>query len=160
MIFRNVLICLSFFAMLTVSTAAFAQSKPWSFGWWPQHKIWEDYKRHSPYVEHPRHTQNSQWAGSDWYAEDWLVQKDGLSLIQGFYDADILRDQKVKNDLPVLVVGPAFYRLSGYDRRRVAFMVDQIYGVTKARPNGMYTLIDWHTKVPIGLYTKDGLQLH
>lgn len=114
-----------------------------------------------PYLEDSRHLQVPQWAHEDWYVEDWTVQQDGMTLIQGFYAADILRDQTVGHaDLPVLVVGPNFYRLSGFDKRRVVHTVDVTYGLTDRKENAAFMLTDWYTKKPIGMFDKTGLRLH
>lgn len=160
MIFRNTLILFSFLVLLATSSSAMAKSKPWVFSWGMGHEEWTSYQKFNPYLENGKHPHNTQWQGRDWYAEDWLSQsQNGLSLIDGFYQANILKDQKIDDDIPVLIVGPAFYHLSGYDKRRVAHVVDVVYGVTRDKPNGTFILKDWHTKLPIGIYTEYGLQL-
>lgn len=114
-----------------------------------------------PYLENPAHVQVPQWAHENWYAEDWTSQKSGLELVKGFYDADILRNQtKAISGVPILVVGPNFYRLSGYDKRRVSHIVDVTYGITSAKPDGAFLLRDWHTRKPIGVFDQNGLRLH
>ncbi len=114
-----------------------------------------------PYLETPRHLQIPQWEDKNWYAEDWLSQKSGMDLVKGFYKADILRDQIAgKAEAPVLIVGPNFYRLSGYDKRRVATIIDKVYGITAQKVNGSFYLQDWRTKDKIGVYDQDGLRLH
>lgn len=113
-----------------------------------------------PYIEDSRDVQIPQWAHKDWYAEDWLSQHDGLRLVKGFYEGDILRDQYVDNkELPVLVVGPNFYHLSGYDKRRVVFTVDRVYGITESNLRGAFLLQDWKTKEFIGTYNRNGLRM-
>ncbi len=164
MICRNALILLSFF-VITLSASAGAQAKPkndflFFQAWPPGHEEWTSYTKFQPYLENTKHPHNTQWAGYGWYAEDWITQsRSGLSLVNGFYQADILKDQETEEGVPVLVVGPSFYRLSGLDKRRVVTTVDTVYGVTKSHPNGTILLKDWHTKLGIGIYTEHGLQL-
>lgn len=118
-----------------------------------------------PYLEDARHLQIPQWENlgshEDWYVEDWTSQEDGMTLIKGFYAADILRDQTIGHaELPVLVVGPNFYRLSGFDKRRVVTTVDATYGMTEKSENAAFMLTDWNTKMPIGTFDQHGLRLH
>jgi hypothetical protein len=115
-----------------------------------------------PYLEDVRHLQLPQWRFEDWYAQDWLNEKDGMRLVEGFYRAQILADQKTgKNKMPVLVVGPNFYRLSGLDKRKVVTTVDTVYGITAQDPQtGSFLLQDWHTKRYIGAFDQEGLRLH
>lgn len=160
MTFRNALILFSFLAFFASASSVMAKPKPWPFSWGPGHDEWTAYKKYNPHLENGKHSHNTQWQGRDWYVEDWLSQsRSGLTLINGFYRANILKDQDVDDDIPVLVVGPEFYRLSGYDKRRVAHTVDVVYGITRGKPNGTFILKDWHTKLPIGIYTEYGLQL-
>jgi len=161
MIYRNFLFSLTFLGILLASTAVKAEPKPWVFGWCPSHWEWTSYTKFSPYLEDSRQTQVPQWENTNWYVEDWKAQREhALDLVQGFYQANVLKDQKVEDGIPVLVVGPSFYRLSGYDKRRVAFLVDNVYGVTENAENNIFILRDWRTHKAIGVYTQTGLQLH
>ncbi|HPD83644.1 MAG: hypothetical protein R3D88_05535 [Alphaproteobacteria bacterium] len=113
-----------------------------------------------PYLENTRELQIPQWEDTNWYVEDWTVQESGMDLIKGFYKADIIRDQKVgREKLPILVVGPNFYRLSGLDKRRVMTTVDHVYGITEIKPNGSFFLEDWYTHKKIGVFDENGLRL-
>jgi hypothetical protein len=141
---------------VTVCTTAQAEPKPTYWNWWPSHWDNLDYE---PYLENAKHPHNSQWNRDKWLPRHWEEQRaDGLSVIDGFYKADILRNQVEKNDLPILVVGPNFYHLGGQDKRRVTSMIDYVYKITE-KENGMYTLEDWYTRQPIGVYTRYGLQM-
>lgn len=155
----KLLICLAILAgAMGASPAQAAQFWPW--GWWPGHWTWTSYKKFNPYLEKGTDTQNQQWASEDWYVQDWLSQnKDNFALIDGFFRADILREQTESGDIPVLIVGPQFYRLGGYDKRRVVTTLDAVYGITANDDHPMIILKDWHTKKEIGLFTKEGLQL-
>lgn len=146
------------FAMMAGISVAKAEPKPLGLFWWPSH--WETLT-FKPYLEKPTQPQNTQWDEKTWVPADWTAQRAGGAdeLIQGFYTAGILNRQYVDNSVPVLEVGPNFYALSGYDKRRIARVVDDRYQITSARQNGMFTLSDWRTKKPIGLYSANGLQL-
>lgn len=138
--------------------AAHADAKPWIWSWWPSH--WDNLT-FEPYLEGAKHPHNTQWDDKKWEPADWAAQKPkgSLQVIQGFYTANILKGQDVEDDVPVLIVGPNFYHLSGYDKRRVVAMVDDYYKITSRKLNGMFTITDWRSDKPIGVYTANGLQL-
>lgn len=143
--------------LLLCATNAQAEPKPWIFGWSPSH--WENLD-FEPYIEPAKEPHNSQWNNSTWRPEDWIAQRDSeLDLIRDFYSADIIRGQYLDNDVPVLIVGPGFYKLGGQDKRRVADTVDHVYDITDSDIFGMFLLNDWNTKKTIGAYTQYGLQL-
>jgi len=156
-LFLTVLTCYTF----AVPNAATADdSKPWN-GWSMFKKKNKHHEPYRPYLESTRELQIPQWEGKDWYVEDWTSQEGSINLIKGFYDADILRSQEIGvNKMPVLTVGPNFYRLSGLDKRRVTQTVDTIYGITSATEDGSFMLKDWHTKHYIGAFDKNGLRLN
>jgi hypothetical protein len=121
----------------------------------------ENTDKFHPYLENSRHLQVPQWEDKNWYVEDWTSQKLADDILKGFYKADILEDQIIgKDDLPVLVVGKNFYRLSGFDKRRVITLVDSVYGVTGTSQKGSFFLQDWKTHDLIGVFDQDGLRLH
>ncbi len=158
---RLILLAFSLIFVLFEPAAAQAEPKPWVFGWWPWHDDWTEYKKFNPYIEHPKLPQHEQWRTRPWEPSDWIKQRDNdaMNLIRGFYRTQIIYDQDVYRDVPVLVVGPNFYRLSGFDQQRVAETVDTAYAITKKRKNGMFILRDWHTRMPIGTFTRAGLHL-
>lgn len=162
----NTLFLIAFIIVLFPVQGAMAETKgfklfPPDFNWSKNHRNYREYKEYNPYLENARHLQIPQWSNEDWYAEDWTSQKDGMTLIKGWYSADILRDQKIGHaKLPVLVVGPNFYHLSGLDKRRVVTVIDTTYGMTERSENGSFILTDWFTKMPIGTFDKTGLRLH
>jgi hypothetical protein len=132
----------------------------WPFGWWPGHWKWVTYKNFNPYLEKGKQTQNQQWGAEDWYVQDWVSQYENeFKLIDGFFKSDVLREQTDEDDVPVLIVGPNFYRLGGFDKRRVLTTLDAVYGITERGTHPVILLRDWHTNKEIGLFTKDGLQM-
>lgn len=156
------LVIVGFSSMISIANAETKQNF-WT-GWGKKQDQYKIYKKHQPYLENARHLQVPQWAHEDWYAEDWTSQKDGEGLVKGFYKADIIRDQVTTKwngeGLPVLVVGPNFYHLSGYDKRRVMHVVDVVYGITAKKNNGSFMLKDWNTHRQIGMFDQYGLRLH
>ena len=156
---RSAVFTASFIALMTgFAAAGHAAPKPCYWAWWPSH--WQNLT-FKPYLDNPTQDQNSQWDNRKWTPADWAAQRPGgeKQLIAGFFTAQIFSRQYVDNHLPVLEVGPAFYDLSGYDKRRVLRILDDAYHITSNHPNAMFTLTDWRTHKPIGLYTAYGLQL-
>lgn len=144
-------------SVLSVSSAAYAEPKPWVWSWWESHWDNQDFE---PYLEAGKHPHNTQWDNNKWEPVHWAQQRNTRSdVIKGFYTADILRDQYMDDDIPVLEVGPAFYMLGGHDKRRVTAMVDYTYNITNTVENGMYMIRDWKSGKMIGSYTKYGLQI-
>lgn len=129
--------------------------------WSAQHNNYMPHAERDPYLEFEKHLQISQWAHEDWVAEDWISQhSDPKDLISNLYEADILRNQTFSGERNILVVGPNFYHLSGFDKRRVTHVIDVIYGITKNAPEASFFLTDWKTKQYIGVHDRDGLRLH
>lgn len=156
---HNLLILIILFCLMP--GLAQAQAKiGWPLGWFPSHTEWTDYKKFNPYLENGQHPHPEQWQKDDWRPQDWIQQrKTGLDLIQGFYRADIIRDQDIVDNVPVVTVGPNFYHLGGQDKRRVIASINDVYGVTAQREDGTILLKDWHTRMEIGLFTKHGLTI-
>jgi len=133
-------------------------AKPTVWFWWPSHWKHQDFV---PYQENAKGPHNNQWDSQKWTPEDWVAQRGSqMDVIAGFYTADIIRNQYVdRNGLPILVIGPGFYRLGGNDKRRVTETIDHIYHITSSAPHGSYQLYDWESKKPVGVYTSNGLQI-
>lgn len=154
----RVLAVFSFIIMgcLSPSTAQ-AEPKWWIFGWNSDHWYKQDFQ---PYLENGHHPHNSQWDNKDWEPEDWIAQRStSHELVDGFYRANIIDEQLICDDIPVLKVGPGFYRLGGHDKRRVTETLDHIYQITSRSQNGVFMLRDWKSNKTIGSYTKYGLQI-
>ena len=154
------LLILLLVVVMSGAAPALAESKVGIFGWWPGHWQWAQYKNFNSYFEEGKKTQNTQWDEEDWYVQDWISQnEDGFKLIDGWFKTDILHELDTDDDVPNLVVGPMFYRLGGFDKRRVVTTLDAVYGVTEKGAHPIILLEDWKTRRQIGIYTKDGLQL-
>ena len=137
---------------------ASAGPKPWVFGWWPSH--WEKLDFEKPYMYDGKSRHNTQWDYRGWQPDDWVSQRDsGLQLIEGWYTAGILVDQYHSHKVPVLEVGQGFYDLGGFDKRRVAEVVDSVYQITSTGQNSIFRIRDAGTGKYIGLYSRHGLML-
>lgn len=160
----------AFFAVILATCgtgAAMAQGpKPWVLGWSDEH--WDLLNLEKPYMEPGKAPHNSQWDNADWVPQDWLGKyAHELDLIRGFYQAGIISDQYVKRSwwglgdeiIPVLEVGPAFFRLGGQDKRRVTDTFDTVYGITGSKMFGMFVLVDSANGKQVGTYTQYGLAI-
>lgn len=146
-------------ALMIFSTTAEAGSKPWpNYWWWPTH--WEDQPITKAYLRGGTIPQNTQWSQDGWHPLDWINDRGSAeAVIEGFYHADIIRDQDEDDDIPVLEIGPNFMELSPRDKRRVAHFIDFVYGITDQTDAGVFRIVHYHSCDPVGLYTKHGLQL-
>ncbi len=116
----------------------------------------------SPHLHDARTPHNTQWQDNNWTPQEWTDARGGnpMNVIQGFYDADIIRDQNFnKDEVPVLIVGQGFINLSDGEKRRVAMYVDDTYGITRSNPQAAYLLEFYKKSKAVGIFTKDGLQL-
>lgn len=157
---RKLLFSIIILGVSSVSAAQAAPKKGGLIGWFPSHTEWNVYKDYAPYLENAKHPHPNQWEYDDWQLTDWLSQRSsGEAMIRNFYLADIIRDQTDDDGVPVVIVGPNFYRLGGYDKRRVMASIDGVYGITAASQNGMMLVRDWHTRQDIGTFTQYGLTL-
>jgi len=146
------------FLLFITAFAAPANAKNSILPSWGSKYIQEDFQ---PFLEDEKHLQIPQWQDKNWYVEDWLVQKDPMDLMRGFYKADIIRDQTMtKENNPILIVGPNFYHLSGFDKRRVTQTIDKIYEISSTSEAGSFMLQDWSTRQYIGVFDSNGLRLH
>lgn len=120
----------------------------------------------------------AQWEGKDWDPAAWPISyQNKKKFTQNLFDADIIRDQYIKKGymnvrdtysnveytenggrVPVVEVGPNFYRLSDHDQYRVCDTLNQLYGATTGKYGG-YVLTDWYSGKIIGEYSKSGLTL-
>ncbi|MCC6597554.1 MAG: hypothetical protein IT559_02045 [Alphaproteobacteria bacterium] len=112
-----------------------------------------------PYLEGARLPNNSQWAEDEWTPQAWIDSRgSAAAVIEGFYETDIITDQYTDGDTPVLEVGQRFLDLSGQDKRRVAAFFDDTFGITNTE-KGLFLIRFEKRSVPVGIFTKQGLQL-
>lgn len=112
-----------------------------------------------PYLEEGKLPHNSQWEDEAWAPQDWIDARGGSAkaVIDGFYQAGIVTDQYTDDEIPVLEVGQAFLDLSDQDKRRVAMFIDDTFGITQQ--SGLFLIYFRSNDTPVGLFTKEGLQL-
>lgn len=155
----NRLLSFGFAGMIMISPAMADSYEPLPFLYGHYHSSTPGSTEMQPYLEDGKETQNQQWAAEDWYVQDWVEQSESdMALVDGFFNSDIIRSQKIEKGVPTLVVGSNFYRLGGLDKRRVITTIDAVYGITD-NGGGPIILKDWKTNAQIGLFTQDGLQI-
>ncbi len=143
--------------VVMISSPAAAAPKPWIFSWWPGH--FAEIERRKELQLNHKDLHARQWDSKKWNPDVWIQQEgDGLELINGFYEAGILKDQTYKNTVPYLHVGPNYYKLSGYDQRRILQSIDEVYGITNIETDDLFFIYDDNKRRIIGTYTKHGLQ--
>lgn len=125
--------------------------KPEHYGFTPSVSNWE------PHHDHPK-----QWEGQDWDPSMWNKDWTQESTLKGFFHARILERQymrKGKPPLPVLELGPKFYKLSDLDQRRILKLIADYTNVF-GEGFPMIQLNDWHTQKIVGTYTPKGMFLN
>lgn len=155
--------------ILFSATQAQAGPKPWPLSWWPGHWDGLDFK---PYLEDAKAPHNEQWApglyaNEDWHPENWIRAKGSIeAVMDDFYKTEVIVEQDVDDNMPVLVVGDTFMNLSTQEKQRVTGFIDYVYQVTTTAPAGMYTIYYERTDNwifgrgdPIGIYGVHGLFL-
>ncbi|MAH04595.1 MAG: hypothetical protein CL561_03445 [Alphaproteobacteria bacterium] len=151
---------LSFVAVASLSISSMAQADPkwsswggWDTGFGAMNRANYDF---SPYLDDPQFSHPSYNENRDWQPAHWVDQFDGGAeeFIRRGYHAEIIHDQKMKDGVPVLVVGPKFYSLSAYDQRRYVRTVDYIYGTSAHAPFVM-VVRDWKSGHVVGALDKD-----
>lgn len=100
------------------------------------------------------------WQAENWGAEDWPEGwKADTTMLRMFRGGVFKRHYLKEGQIPVLVVGPQFYRLSSQDRERVVrFFADESKILT--RGFDIIQLVDWGDHRIIGSYTKHGMFLY
>ena len=165
---RKIALFLTFLSVLSLPIAAQAEPKTWPWIWWTSH--WDDVD-FKPYLMDPKEPHNSQWRATwnqdhDWSPEKWIEAEGSVEAIMAnFYNMNIIKEQTEDRNIPVLIVGDGFMRLSGEEKRHVAELIDYVFAVTEREENAYFTIYYDRTKrlfsrgEPIGVYTENGLQL-
>lgn len=146
------LVCLLAFAAVSPAHAA----KSW--GWWPSNWKTLDFQ---PYLGGEKLLQRGLWDRDTWTPQAWIKDAGASErIIRDFYAYNIIRDQYTDSDnIPVMVVGDNFMKLSGTDRRRVMEFIDYVFEITKSEPDGMFYVYNYQNmKEPIGVWNKYGFQ--
>lgn len=121
---------------------------------------------HDPHHQHPQQWDGQDWDPAAWDGEKWTAEK----TLKRFYHnhtfhkqylggAKRLNNPKVQAQIPVLEVGPTFYKLSDLDQRRALKLLADYTDVFEKG----YTLIDlrdWKSGKSVGHYTPKGMFLY
>jgi hypothetical protein len=110
---------------------------------------------HDAQNQHPQ-----QWEGQDWDTSAWNENWTPEIALRKFYKADIFKAQYInEKNVPVLELGPTFYKLSDLDQRRMLKLLAD-YNNIFSRGFNVISLHDWYTKEIVGTYTAKGMQLY
>ncbi len=174
----SLLILLNIFIFAAVP--AFAGAKAWPHLFWGQ-RHWDTLNFQNRYIQDAKTPQNEQ-AEMNWSPQDWLADSNGdpTPVMEGFYRSGIITDQYIEcsdrnfvermlgklgvslsacNGTPVLEVGWPFMRLSDNEKIRIAAFVDYVYEISSQDENAMFEIYLKEKHIPIGVYTRSGLQL-
>jgi hypothetical protein len=115
-----------------------------------------------PYVSNwdAQHKHPQQWKGQDWDPSKWNPKQWTPEIaVKKFYEGRIFERQYMRGAVPVVVLGPTFYKLSDLDQRRTLKLLTDhtdIFG----KGYQMVELRDWHSKNAVGSYTPKGMYLN
>ncbi|MCB9983886.1 MAG: hypothetical protein H6861_09490 [Rhodospirillales bacterium] len=164
---RFILVFQFFIAVLVLNSGAGFATSARDYIWGPPQK---DFVR--PFLEEAKLPHNARWADDEWSPKDWIDSRGGSvkAVVDGLYRADIVADQYVDNDIPVLEVGQGFLELGAQDKRRVIAFMDEVFGVTKFSTPGVILIVFHQDKSwlhdlledndeRIGFFDANGLQL-
>ena len=156
----RILAFLLVFVTAFASFSQFAEARKQGYFWRFFKENWQtmDFQ---PYLGHQQIRQRSLWDGDDWTPEGWIKDAgDERRIMRDLYQSHIIVDQyKDDQNIPVLVVGDSFKKLSDLDTRRVLKFVDHIFEITVSEEHGMfyvYHIDDF--KTPMGIYNEYGFQ--
>jgi hypothetical protein len=118
-----------------------------------------------PLTQHP-----NQWDGQDWDPKKWNKNWTPEIAIQKFYNARIFTNQYMSDEhhlfsnsdaapVPVVELGPTFYKLSDLDQRRTLKLLADYFGLI-GKSSGVVELVDWSTHDVVGVYTPKGMFLN
>lgn len=151
------------FASVAWASMAWAEAKPIPLFWWSNHWEQQDFK---PHMEDSQISHDYRWDSDEWTPNDWVARHGSKeSAIGALKNANIIKDFDDTNlfgqeKTPVLEVGYAFTQLSSRQKRRVAKFVDYAYNLSTKSAHSTMIIEDAKTNVPLGVYSKHGLQLN
>ena len=106
------------------------------------------------------HKHPGAWEGQDWDVSRWNSKWTPEIAIQRFFHARIFENQYLRNgNVPVLELGPTFYKLSDLDQRRTLKLLMEQAEIFKHGYN-IVELVDWSTLDIVGSYTPKGMFLN
>lgn len=120
---------------------------------------------HDPQNQHPQQWDGQEWDPAGWNA-DWTPEKTLNRLFENrtfakqyMGGSKHVHNKKFQAHIPVLEVGPTFYKLSDLDRRRSLKLLAD-YTDVFGKGYEMIELRDWRSHETIGSYTPKGMFLH
>lgn len=108
-----------------------------------------------PQHRHPAGSDGQEWDPAKW-GGDWTPE----TAIRKFFAARIFERKYIRHGgIPVVELGPAFYKISDLDQRRtLKLLIDQT-GIFN-QGFDVVELLDWDTHARIGSYTPKGMFLY
>lgn len=159
-----ILVAVSFLLGITAASPAFAYAKSSREA---NHEIFgrklrsnqllppENYSNWEQQRQHP-----AAWDGQDWDSSKWPPDMTADSVIRKLFKNRIFERQYMQRGrVPVVELGPVFYKLSDLDRRRTLKLLTDQGGIF-GRGYDVVELVDWLTRDIIGVYTPNGMYLH
>jgi hypothetical protein len=108
-----------------------------------------------PQTQHP-----SQWDGQDWDPHQWGPGWTPEIAIKKFFKARIFTGRYMgRNNIPVVELGPTFYKISDLDQRRTLKLLTDQANIFNHGFKVVH-LVDWYTHDVIGIYTAKGMFLN
>lgn len=108
----------------------------------------------------PQNQHPAAWDGQDWDVSKWEKGWTADSALQKFFKARIFERQYMNGDkMPVVELGPTFYKLSDLDQRRTLKLLTERMAIFKKGYN-VVGLADWSTHDMVGTYTPKGMFLN
>lgn len=126
----------------------------WIFNKPPHYEFTPLVSNSDPKTQHP-----GAWDGQDWDPAQWNKSWTPEVAIRKFFKARIFEKQYMKGDVPVVELGPTFYKISDLDRRRTLKLLTDNAGIF-TQGYGQVALVDWSTHDVVGTYTPKGLFLN
>ena len=121
-----------------------------------------DHYEFTPLVSNqdPQNQHPGAWEGQDWDPSKWGPDWTPDIAIQKFFRARIFEKQYMAaGQMPVVELGPTFYKLSDLDQRRTLKLLTDRYEIFKSG-HKVVELEDWSTHDIVGTYTPKGLFLN
>lgn len=108
-----------------------------------------------PLTQHPH-----QWDGQDWDPKQWGPGWTPEIALKKFFKARIFTGRYMsRNNIPVVELGPTFYRLSDLDQRRTLKLLTDQANIFGQGYKAIH-LVDWSTHDVVGIYTAKGMFLN
>lgn len=121
---------------------------------------------HDPHHQHPQQWDGQDWDPAAWDGKQWTPEttlkkffRSGIFYRQYMGGSKRVNNPKVQAQIPVLEVGPRFFKLSDLDRRR---SLKLLADYTEVFQKGFESieLRDWNTQEILGHYTPKGMFLY